>query len=104
MPFERINNIERYAILCWLALLVMLSAGCSAKYYREDADQQVYEILRKAHQKLYDSVQQYDIEQLALDPLKDLPRSQAALIEMPDAMKRFSSTPLMISLEIYLKT
>lgn len=99
MPFERTNNIERYVILCWIALMVMLSAGCSAKYYREDADQQVYEILRKAHQKLYDSVQQYDIEQLALDPLKDLPRSQAFLIEMPDAMKRFSSTPLMISLE-----
>ena len=99
MSFERTKNIKRYIILAWIALMVMLSAGCSAKYYREEADQQVYEILSKAHQKLYDSVQQYDIEQLALDPLKDLPKSQAPLIEIPEAMKRFSSAPLMISLE-----
>ena len=102
MPFERIKHMTRYVTtgrIVLIGLIILGSAGCAATHYRESADRQVYGILNKIHSEFYDSAQQYDIEQLPRDPLKDLFQSPAPLMEIPAAMQRFSTPALIISLE-----
>jgi len=77
----------------------MAAGGCGTTHYRESADRQVYDILSNVHKKQYDSAARYDIEQLAQNPLQDLPSAQSRLFEIPETLKRFSIPPKLISLE-----
>ncbi|MFH1549094.1 MAG: TolC family protein [Planctomycetota bacterium] len=84
--------------LVFLSAFVVLT-GCSAEHYKESADKQVYEILRKKHEMLFGSEEIYEIEQIARDPMADLPRAEKPLLETPEYLKPFDEPPLIISLE-----
>ena len=82
--------------LVW-ALLVL--PGCSAKYYKESADRQVYDILRKKHEVLFGTAEVYEIEQMAREPMADLPRAGQVAFKLPEELGRGTEMPLIISLE-----
>ncbi len=84
------------ALLAW-ALLVL--PGCSAKYYKDSADRQVYNILRKKHEMLFGTAEVYEIEQMAREPMADLPRAERMPFTLPVEVRRGEEMPLIISLE-----
>ena len=87
-----------FLALAFLSVFVVLT-GCSAKHYKESADKQVYEILRKKHEMLFGSEEIYEIEQIARDPMADLPRAEKPILEAPEHLRPFEEPPLIISLE-----
>jgi len=97
MPETRMKKMMLGAIPMMAVMLCLFAAGCTKKYYKESADKQVADILSKKSQEALGSAEKYEIEQLARDPLADLPRATAQPLEVPENLKRAQEPPLIIS-------
>ncbi len=72
--------------------------GCGAKYYRNQADAQVYSILAQKHRALYDGDELYTIEKLTRDPLPSLERAAQPLLTLPPEFRQRLEPPLILPL------
>ena len=97
MPETRMKKMMLGAVPMMAVMLCLFAAGCTKKYYKESADKQVADILSKKSQEALGSAEKYEIEQLARDPLADLPRATAQPLEVPENLKRAQEPPLIIS-------
>ena len=94
-------KIHISAVPVVLAVVAVMTAlpGCSTKHYKESADRQVQKILKEKHKLLFGEEEIYEIEQIARDPMADLPRAEKPPLDVPENLKRSEEPPLIISLE-----
>ena len=85
------------------AFWLMVLCGCGPVYYKNDADQEVYDILYRKHRVVFDSRERYAIERLAADPLENLDPADSPILELPDGFIRAERPPLIISLAAALE-
>ena len=75
------GNFRRALTFGAIALACVLLAGCTSKYYRKSADNEVYKIVAQKQKRAFGAEGGFTIEPSATDPLAGLPRRYQPLVQ-----------------------